>query len=103
MHVFTSEELQRRPAEVQEAALGEPALITYHGRPRLVMMSIEEYDRIGGRQHLVLDAVELSDDIIADLRAIADRHQIADEDLGLVGGLLNEDAEGEGSAGPKTP
>ena len=36
MQVFTSEELQRHPADVQQSALVEPTFITFHGRPRLV-------------------------------------------------------------------
>jgi prevent-host-death family protein len=98
MQVFTSEELQRRPADVQQSALVEPAMITFHGRPRLVIMSIDEFDRLRGRRHTVLDAAEFSEDILAEMRKIAEAHPVDDSDLGLVGGLLQEDEE---SSGPK--
>jgi len=91
MQVFTSEELQRRPAEVQQSALVEPTMITFHGRPRLVMMSVDEFDRLRARRHLVLRAAGLSDDIIAEMQRIADEHPSGDDDLTLLGGLLDDD------------
>jgi prevent-host-death family protein len=38
--------MQKRAAALQEAAMNEPVIITYHGRPRLVLMSMQEYDRL---------------------------------------------------------
>jgi prevent-host-death family protein len=43
---FTAQDLQKRTGEVTDAALHEPVAITYHGRRRLVMMSIIEYERL---------------------------------------------------------
>jgi hypothetical protein len=40
--------MQKQAAAVQEAAMREPVLITYHDRPRLVVMSMEEFERLGG-------------------------------------------------------
>jgi hypothetical protein len=91
MQVFTSEELQRRPADVQQSALVEPTFITFHGRPRLVMMSLDEFDRLRGRRHTVLDAVGLSDDVLAELRRIAAEYPVEDSEIKLVGGLLEGD------------
>ena len=91
MQVFTSEELQLHPTEVQQSALVEPTVITVHGRPRLVMMSVDEYDRLRARRHLVLHAAEFSDGIIAEMSRIADEHPVDEADLGIMGGLLDEE------------
>lgn len=98
MQVFTSEELQRRPADVQQSALVEPTMITFHGKPRLVILSIDEFDRLRGRRPVVLDAVRLSDDVVAEMRQIADAHSVSDADLGPVGGLFGQD---EDSSAPR--
>jgi prevent-host-death family protein len=91
MQVFTSEELHQHPAEVQQSALVEPAFITVQGRPKLVIMSLDEFDRLRGRRHTVLEAVELSEDILSEMRRIADEHPVAEADLVILGGLLDED------------
>jgi prevent-host-death family protein len=46
MRIFTSQDLQKRTGEVQEAALVGPIAITHHGRKRHVMLSYEEYERL---------------------------------------------------------
>lgn len=48
MRTFRSQDMQKQAAVVQEAAMREPVLITYHDRPRLVVMSMEEFERMGG-------------------------------------------------------
>jgi prevent-host-death family protein len=96
MQVFTSEELQRRPAEVQQSALVEPTVITFHGKPRLVIVSVNEFDRLRSRRHVVLQAAELSEDIIAEMTRIADQHPVDDADMGLMGGLLNDETASRG-------
>lgn len=40
--------MQKQASAVQEAAMKEPVIITYHDRPRLVVMSMEEFDRLRG-------------------------------------------------------
>ena len=99
MEIFTSEELQRRPADVQKAALVEPTFITFHGRPRLVVMSVDEYDRLHGRRRVVFDAADISEEILDDLRSMANAHPVDENDLRLIGGLV-EDETPDGSRGP---
>jgi prevent-host-death family protein len=43
---FTANDLQRNIARGQDAAITSPVAITHHGRPRLVLLSIEEYTRL---------------------------------------------------------
>jgi hypothetical protein len=48
MKVFASSELQRNPAKIQKAAPIEPVFLSYHDKPRYVMMSLQEYVRLKG-------------------------------------------------------
>lgn len=50
MQKFRSQDMQKQAAAVQEAAMRAPVLITYHDRPRLVVMSMDEFERLGGSQ-----------------------------------------------------
>jgi hypothetical protein len=43
---YSSLDLQQRTGEIQNAALQEPVALTFHGRPRNVMMSVEEFRRL---------------------------------------------------------
>ena len=49
MQTFRAQDMQRQASVLQEAAMVEPVIITYHDRPRLVLMSMQEYDRLRGR------------------------------------------------------
>lgn len=49
MQRFRAQDMQRQASILQEAAMVEPVIITYHDRPRLVLMSMQEYDRLRGR------------------------------------------------------
>lgn len=46
MRKFSSLDLQQRTGEIQTAALREPVALTFHGRPRTVMLSVEEFCRL---------------------------------------------------------
>jgi PHD/YefM family antitoxin component YafN of YafNO toxin-antitoxin module len=46
MREFTSQDLQKKTSVVQEAALVEPIAITFRGRRRHVMMSMQEFERL---------------------------------------------------------
>lgn len=99
MKVFTSEELQRQPAEVQQSALVEPTYITFHGKPRLVIMSVDEFDRLRNRRRTAMNVADIPEDLTAELEAIASKHPVAEGDLGLLGGLL--DGSSSQSTNPK--
>jgi len=45
--------MQKQASQLQEASLVEPVVITYHDRPRLVLMSVHEYDRLVGKDETV--------------------------------------------------
>jgi hypothetical protein len=46
---FAASELQRNPADIQKAALMGPVFLTYHDKPRYVMMSLDEFVRMHGK------------------------------------------------------
>lgn len=56
MRTFRSQDMQKQAAALQDAAMREPVIITYHDRPRLVVMSVDEFERLGGRLPASLDA-----------------------------------------------
>jgi PHD/YefM family antitoxin component YafN of YafNO toxin-antitoxin module len=49
MHSFAASDLQRNSAEIQKAALMGPVFLTYHDKPRYVMMSLDEFARMQGK------------------------------------------------------
>jgi len=55
MKVYSALDLQQRTGDIQRAAVSEPVIVTNHGRPRLVIVTIEEYARLkeaSGEQEL---------------------------------------------------
>ena len=46
MKTYTSLDLQQRTGDIQRDAVSEPVVITSHGRPRLVVSSVEEFARL---------------------------------------------------------
>jgi prevent-host-death family protein len=55
MRAFSSVDLQKQTGDVQRAAASEGAVITSHGKPRTVMLSVEEFCRL---KRLAGEAVE---------------------------------------------
>jgi prevent-host-death family protein len=56
----SSAELVRNFAEVSDRALREPLRVTSRGRGRLVLLSIDEYDRLKRRDRVVVRIEDLS-------------------------------------------
>ncbi len=96
MRVFASSDLQRNPAEVQKAALMEPVFLSYHDKPRYVMMSLEEYVRLKGVE-IVAAPEAFPESVIERIRQIADSHPEIDVEIG--GGLADEIEQSETSRG----
>ena len=64
MSVVTSAEFQRKLGLYQDKALAEPVTITRNGRDRLVLLSVEEYQRLKRRDRRVFPTSELPDEWI---------------------------------------
>ncbi|TAN49832.1 MAG: type II toxin-antitoxin system Phd/YefM family antitoxin [Rhodospirillales bacterium] len=68
MQRFSSFDLQRNVAKVQEAALKEPVSVSYHGRDRLVILPIDEFERLKRRDKQVISMQDLPDEFLAALQ-----------------------------------
>ena len=86
MRSFPASDMQRQPAELQRAALSEPVMLTYHDKPRYVMMSIEDYARLKS-VHLLADPGGLPESVVERLKKLA--NSFHDEEVELAGGLAD--------------
>lgn len=68
MRRFSSYDLQRNVARVQEAALREPVAVSYHGRDRLVIMPIDEFERLKRRDKLAISMEEMPEEFVRALQ-----------------------------------
>ncbi len=57
-------QVQRHFARYQDQALTRPVAVTSRGRPRVIMLSVEEYERLRGRDREVIMVEDLPDDLI---------------------------------------
>ncbi len=69
MSVVTSAEFQRKLGLYQDKALAEPVTITKNGRDRLVLLSVEEYQRLKRRDRRVFSIDEITDEQLAAVEA----------------------------------
>lgn len=67
MITISSVEFQRNFGRYQDVALTEPVAITRNGRERVVVLSVDEYQRLKRRDRQVLGLDDLTE---ADLQAI---------------------------------
>lgn len=69
MKTFAFSDLNRQSGEVLDAALAEPVTLTKHGKPKLVVMSIEDYERFTyPRAYSIYDAPQaVLDELLAAL------------------------------------
>ncbi len=65
----TAAELQRNYGRYQDEALKQPLSITRNGRERLVVLAVEEYERLRRRDRQVLGLSDFTADDIAALEA----------------------------------
>ena len=66
---LSASEFQDRVGEALDRSLSQPVLITKHGRPRNVVLSYDEYERLRARDRRALRAEDLTDEDIAALEA----------------------------------
>ncbi|SCB50370.1 type II toxin-antitoxin system prevent-host-death family antitoxin [Rhizobium multihospitium] len=66
---LSASEFQDRVGEALDRSLSQPVLITKHGRPRNVVLSYDEYERLRARDRRAVRAEELTEDDIAALEA----------------------------------
>lgn len=66
---LSASEFQERVGEALDRSLSQPVLITKHGRPRNVVLSYDEYERLRARDRRAVRAQDLTDEDIAALEA----------------------------------
>lgn len=66
---LSASEFQDRVGEALDRSLSQPVLITKHGRPRNVVLSYDEYERLRARDRRAVRAQDLTDEDIAALEA----------------------------------
>jgi prevent-host-death family protein len=66
---LSASEFQDRVGEALDRSLSQPVLITKHGRPRNVVLSYDEYERLRARDRRAVRAEDLTDEDVAALEA----------------------------------
>ncbi len=64
-------EVVRQFSHYSDVALREPVMVTRNGRPRNVMISVEEYERLKARDQQAFTAANTPEHFLADLETIA--------------------------------
>lgn len=83
MSIVTSAEFQRNLGLYQDKALAEPVTITKNGRERLVLLSVEEYQRLKRRDRRVFRIEDVTDEQLAAIEGaqVSERHRHLDDEL----------------------
>ncbi len=69
--VTTAGDLVRQFSHYSDVALGQPVVVTRNGRPRNVLISVEEYERLKKRDQQAFLAAETPEHFLADIEALA--------------------------------
>ena len=69
----TAGELVRQFSHFSDVALTQPVMVTKNGRPRNVLLSVEEYRRLKQRDQLAFRAEDTPEHFLADIEALAAR------------------------------
>jgi prevent-host-death family protein len=70
-HLITVGELVRRFSQYSDIALVDPVVVTKNGRPRNVLISIEEYERLKKRDQQAFLAADTPERFLAEIEALA--------------------------------
>lgn len=63
MTIFSSREFNQDAGRAKRAAESGPVFITDRGRPRHVLLSIDEYERLTGGQPNLIEALAMAEDV----------------------------------------
>lgn len=69
--VTSAGELVREFSHFSDVALGKPVVVTKNGRPRNVLISVEEYERLKLRDQLAFRAAETPERFLAQIEELA--------------------------------
>lgn len=68
MVTISSAEFQRHFGRYQDVALTEPVAITRNGRERVVVLSVDEYQRLKRRDRIVLSVDDFTEEDLQNIR-----------------------------------
>jgi len=69
--VASAGELVRDFSHFSDVALAQPVVVTKNGRPRNVLISVQEYERLKERDQQAFRAVDTPERFLADIKAAA--------------------------------
>jgi prevent-host-death family protein len=69
--VTTAGDLVRQFSHYSDIALARPVMVTKNGRPRTVLLSVEEYERLKQRDQLAFRAADTPEQFLADIEGLA--------------------------------
>lgn len=67
----TAGDLVRQFSHYSDVALSRPVVVTKNGRPRNVLISVEEYERLKQRDQQAFLAAETPEQFLAEIEALA--------------------------------
>jgi prevent-host-death family protein len=67
----TAGDLVRKFTHYSDVALNQPVVVTRNGKPRNVLISVEEYERLKQRDQEAFLAAETPEEFLADLTRLA--------------------------------
>lgn len=70
-HFITAGEFVRKFSRYSDLALAEPIVVTKNGRPRNVLISIEEYERLKERDQQAFLAADTPDHFLSAIEVLA--------------------------------
>jgi prevent-host-death family protein len=73
---ITGEQLQKSPGRLRSEARRTPVVVTYHGRPELVVMSVEDFETLRRNRRIAYRSDEMPADRLERLATakMDDRH-----------------------------
>jgi PHD/YefM family antitoxin component YafN of YafNO toxin-antitoxin module len=69
--VASAGDLVRQFSHFSDIALGEPVIVTKNGRPRNVLISVEEYERLKQLDHRAFLAADTPEHLLPDIKTLA--------------------------------
>jgi prevent-host-death family protein len=79
MREFTTADLNKHVGNITDAAMREPVVITHHRRPRFVLMSIDEFNKLSkdrpGDARTAFTLETMPPDIENGILALADQYE----------------------------
>jgi len=73
--VTTAGDLVRQFSHYSDVALGQPVVVTRNGRPRNVLISLEEYERLKLRDQQAFLAADTPEHFLEEIEALASREE----------------------------